>query len=64
MINAPGERLKIAVSPIISTFVGIHSIGLEELSSVMIDQVLGGFEKDPISDVDLVRLAKAYKGKK
>ena len=64
MINAPDARLRAAMGPIIAGLTGIHSIGVVELSRVMIDQVVGGFEKDPLSDTDLVRLAKATTGKK
>ena len=64
MIFNPGDRLKTAVSPIITAVFGMHNISVVDLSTVMLDQAVSGFEKDPLQDVDLVRLAKTLKEKK
>jgi hypothetical protein len=37
---------------------GVPSIGLEQISTAMLDQVVYGFEKDTLTNEDLVRLAK------
>ncbi|CAI6235652.1 unnamed protein product [Periconia digitata] len=34
----------------------VPSVGLREISKAMLDQVVGGFEKDPLLNADLVRL--------
>ena len=57
MIYAPGGILKPAFGAIVGAFAGIQNINVVDLSRVMLDQVINGFEKDPLSDADLVRLA-------
>lgn len=37
---------------------GVPSIWLAQISTAMLDQVLYGFEKDPLTNEDLVRLAE------
>ncbi len=59
MIYAPGEILKSALAVVIRGVLGMHSISVVDLSRVMLDQVNKGFEKDSISDAELVKLAKA-----
>lgn len=59
MIYAPNEFLKYYVlAPIARVMVGAPGISTVDLAKVMIDQAIGGFEKDALRARDLVRLAK------
>ena len=53
MIIEPGK-------PVPQPPVGIPlpSVGLEELAAAMLDQVLHGFEKDPLLNADLVEIGQ------
>lgn len=60
MIYAPGELLKIyLMAPIARLMIGAPGISTVDLAKVMLDQVIGGFVKDPLRAKDLVRLSKA-----
>ncbi|KAI1381292.1 NAD(P)-binding protein [Hypoxylon crocopeplum] len=58
LITAPGEILKSIVGAMVQWTMGISSIGVVDLVAVMLDQVINGFEKDPLMPEDLVRIAR------
>ncbi|KAK7750324.1 hypothetical protein SLS62_007732 [Diatrype stigma] len=59
MIYAPDEPLKTYVlAPIARLMIGAPGISTVGLAKVLLDQVIGGFEKDPLHAKDLVRLSK------
>ncbi|KAI1444283.1 NAD(P)-binding protein [Annulohypoxylon stygium] len=57
-ITAPGEILKSIAGTMIQLTVGIPSISVVDLAKVMLDQVINGFEKEPLMPEDLARIAK------
>lgn len=59
MIYAPGEILRPILGTIYQAVVGMQSIRVTDLSRAILNQVINGFEKDTLSDADLVRLASA-----
>ncbi|KAI8960899.1 hypothetical protein F5Y11DRAFT_349101 [Daldinia sp. FL1419] len=60
-ITAPGEVMKSIVGTMIQFTIGIPSISVVDLATAMLDQVIDGFEKDPLMPEDLVRIAKAHR---
>ncbi|CAJ2510899.1 Uu.00g065240.m01.CDS01 [Anthostomella pinea] len=58
LIVAPGEIMKSVVSSVLGGLTGIPSIALGDLTAVMLDQVIEGFEKEPLMPRDLARLVK------
>ncbi|KAF3071122.1 putative nucleoside-diphosphate-sugar epimerase protein [Daldinia childiae] len=59
-ITAPGEIIKSITGTMIKLIVGIPSISVVDLATAMLDQVINGFEKDPLMPEDLIRIAKAH----
>ncbi|KAI0900667.1 NAD(P)-binding protein [Annulohypoxylon nitens] len=57
-ITAPGEIMKSIAGTMIQLTVGIPSISVVDLAKVMLDQVVNGFEKEPLMPEDLARIAK------
>ncbi|KAI2463331.1 NAD(P)-binding protein [Annulohypoxylon bovei var. microspora] len=57
-ITAPGEILKSIAGTMIQLTVGIPSISVVDLAKAMLDQVVNGFEKEPLMPEDLARIAK------
>jgi hypothetical protein len=58
LISAPGKYLWNAWISIISVTMSVPSIDLRDISAAMLNQVVHGFEKDPLMNDDLVRIAK------
>ncbi|KAI0884915.1 NAD(P)-binding protein [Annulohypoxylon maeteangense] len=57
-ITAPGEILKSIAATMIQLTAGVPSISVVDLAKVMLDQVVNGFEKEPLTPEDLARIAK------
>ncbi|KAI1095261.1 NAD(P)-binding protein [Rostrohypoxylon terebratum] len=57
-ITAPGEIMKSIAGTMIQLIVGIPSISVVDLAKAMLDQVVNGFEKEPLMPEDLARIAK------
>ncbi|KAI1400751.1 putative nucleoside-diphosphate-sugar epimerase [Hypoxylon fuscum] len=57
-ITAPGEILRSITGTMIQWTVGIPSISVVDLAAVMLDQVVNGFEKEPLTPEDLVRIGR------
>ncbi|KAH9907826.1 NAD(P)-binding protein [Xylariomycetidae sp. FL2044] len=58
LVTRPGVTLMGAVSFGIRVAYGVPGIYLSDLAAVLLDQVVNGFEKDPLTPVDLGRLAE------
>jgi hypothetical protein len=57
LISSPGAPLK-NIFITAASWVGARTIDVSECAAAMIDQVMHGFEKDPLSNADLVRLGQ------
>ncbi|KAI1454778.1 NAD(P)-binding protein [Annulohypoxylon moriforme] len=57
-ITAPGQIMKSVAGTMIQLVAGIPSISVVDLSKAMLDQVVNGFEKEPLMPEDLARIAK------
>lgn len=57
-ITAPGQILRSITGTMIQLAAGIPSISVVDLAAAMLDQVVNGFEKDPLMPEDLIRIAK------
>lgn len=44
--------------------VSLPSVGVVEFSAAMLDQVLNGFEKDPLENADLIRIGRKVQERK
>lgn len=49
MVHGPGRE---------KTIPGIPNIKVEEIAAAMLDQVIGGFERDTLTNDDLVRIGQ------
>lgn len=49
MVHGPGRE---------KTIPGIPNINVEEIAAAMLDQVIGGFERDTLTNDDLVRIGQ------
>ncbi|KAI1759073.1 NAD(P)-binding protein [Hypoxylon sp. FL1150] len=58
LITAQGYILRNIMGAAILWVLGIPSINVADLAEVMLDQVINGFEKDPLVPEDLVRIAQ------
>ncbi|RYO85250.1 hypothetical protein DL766_000106 [Monosporascus sp. MC13-8B] len=61
LILAGGGALRAALGSLVYWVSGMRPIAVTDLARVMLDQVIHGFEREPLMDGDLVRLA-AEKG--
>ncbi|KAI1139869.1 putative nucleoside-diphosphate-sugar epimerase, partial [Hypoxylon sp. FL0543] len=52
-ITAPGEIVKFIAATIVQWTAGIPSISVADLATVMLDQVINGFDKEPLMPEDL-----------
>ncbi|KAI1102028.1 NAD(P)-binding protein [Jackrogersella minutella] len=57
-ITEPGAIVKSMVGAVVQFVVGIPTISIVDLAAVMLDQVVNGFEKDPLMPQDLARIAE------
>lgn len=60
LISRPGEWSNTAIT--VWGWVGGSRVGVSECAAAMIEQVLNGFEKEPLHNVDLVRLGQEALG--
>ncbi|KAK1613496.1 hypothetical protein BDP81DRAFT_466795 [Colletotrichum phormii] len=58
LITAPNDFMKMALAYVLSWTISLPSIGVNEISSAMLNQSILGFEKDTLEKDDLVRLGK------
>ncbi|KAI1210782.1 NAD(P)-binding protein [Annulohypoxylon truncatum] len=58
IITAPGEMMRYIAGTLVQLSVGIPSIGVVDVAKAMLDQVVNGFEKEPLMPEDLIRIAK------
>ncbi|KAI0435879.1 NAD(P)-binding protein [Xylaria telfairii] len=56
-ITASGDLVRSAMGTMVKMISGIPSINVADLVAAMLDQVVGGFEKEPLMPEDLVRIA-------
>ncbi|RYP83828.1 hypothetical protein DL770_005298 [Monosporascus sp. CRB-9-2] len=59
LIFARSDALRAALGSLIYWVSGVRTIAVADLARVMLDQVIDGFEREPLTDGDLVRLAAA-----
>ncbi|KAI6083357.1 NAD(P)-binding protein [Hypoxylon rubiginosum] len=64
LIMAQGYLLRNIMGIAIPWISGVPSINVVDLTAVMLDQVINGFEKDPLLTEDLARLAKDIQDRK
>ena len=57
-ITAPGDFGRVAMGAAIRLISGIPTINVVDLAAAMLDQVVKGFEKDPLMPADLIRIAQ------
>ncbi|KAI1078557.1 NAD(P)-binding protein [Whalleya microplaca] len=58
LIVAPGEVMKSALSTVMHWTLGIPGISVVDLATIMLNQVINGFEKDTLTVNDLDRIEK------
>ena len=58
LITKPGNFGQYLMATGLKWTMGVPSIGIEQISKAMLDQVIHGFEKDPLLNDDLIRLAE------
>ncbi|KAL7624649.1 hypothetical protein AAE478_006219 [Parahypoxylon ruwenzoriense] len=58
LIVAQGEILKSIAATMMGWVADIPGINLVDLSTAMLDQVINGFDKEPLMPEDLIRIAK------
>jgi hypothetical protein len=51
--------MKYAMGTMVRVVAGIPSINVADLAAAMLDQVINGFEKEPLMPEDLTRIAGA-----
>ncbi|KAI8625513.1 NAD(P)-binding protein [Xylariaceae sp. FL1651] len=56
-ITAPGDLMRSAMGAMVRVAAGIPSIHVTDLAAAMLDQVVNGFEKEPLMPEDLIRIA-------
>ncbi|KAI2602648.1 putative nucleoside-diphosphate-sugar epimerase [Hypoxylon sp. NC1633] len=56
-VTAPGELLRTIIGTLLQWTIGIPSISVMDLATALLDQVVNGFEKDPLMPEDLARIA-------
>lgn len=56
-ITASGDLTRAAMGAMITVASGIPSINVEDLAAAMLNQVVEGFEKEPLMPQDLIRIA-------
>ncbi|KAI1471667.1 NAD(P)-binding protein [Daldinia caldariorum] len=59
-ITAPGYIMKSIAATALQFALGLPNIGVVDLTTTMLDQVINGFEKETLTHEDLVRIAKAH----
>ncbi|RYP16372.1 hypothetical protein DL765_005152 [Monosporascus sp. GIB2] len=59
LILARGDALRASLGSLFYWVSGVRAIAVPDLARVMLDQVIHGFEREPLMDGDLVRLAAA-----
>ncbi|KAI1802327.1 NAD(P)-binding protein [Daldinia bambusicola] len=59
-ITAPGYIMRSITATTLQYTAGIPNISVVDLTTAMLDQVINGFEKEPLTHEDLVRIAKAH----
>lgn len=57
LISSPGTPMK-NIFITAANWAGIPKVELSECAAAMIDQVMNGFEKDPLNNADLIRLGR------
>lgn len=58
-ITATGDIVRATMAATVRAVSGIPSIDVVDLAAAMLDQVIKGFEREPLMPDDLIRLAKA-----
>ena len=58
LITAPGQFFKNTFSAVLGYVVSLPSIYVHEISAAMLHEVVNGFEKEPLMNEDLVRIAR------
>ncbi|KAI0598782.1 hypothetical protein F4775DRAFT_592208 [Biscogniauxia sp. FL1348] len=57
LISAPGAIVRSVLVAGVGWASGVSSISVTEIAAVMLDQVVGGLDKEPLNPADLARLA-------
>lgn len=57
LISTPGDLGKRAFAGVLKLTMGVPSIYVSQIAAAMIDQVTKGFEKEPLLNDDLVKIA-------
>ncbi|OTA52366.1 putative nucleoside-diphosphate-sugar epimerase [Hypoxylon sp. EC38] len=64
LITAPGEIMRSVTATVVKLTMGIPSIDVADLATVMLDQVLNGFDKEPLTPEDLAARIPRNKSEK
>ncbi|KAI5928076.1 NAD(P)-binding protein [Camillea tinctor] len=57
LITAPGAIMRSIMATVVGWAISIPSIDVTDLVAVMLDQVIGGLDKEPLMPADLAKLA-------
>jgi hypothetical protein len=61
LINGPGKSSPI-LQRVFLTLIGLPKIQVSEISAALLQQVVGGFEKDTLLNADMVRIGQKVLG--
>ncbi|KAI0181764.1 putative nucleoside-diphosphate-sugar epimerase [Hypoxylon sp. FL1284] len=64
LVVAPGDMLKSALGTVMKWTIGLPHITTVDLSAAMLDQVINGFDKEPLMPDDLRKLVSKAQGGK
>lgn len=56
-ITSPGSLTRAAMGAMLRVVYGVPSISVDDLVAAMLNQVVEGFEKEPLMPQDLIRIA-------
>jgi hypothetical protein len=60
LIDAPGRTGLVmkAVRMVMCTIIGLPQLDVSEISATLLDQVVNGFEKEPLLSEDMIRIGR------
>ncbi|KAK4693336.1 hypothetical protein P7C71_g4045, partial [Lecanoromycetidae sp. Uapishka_2] len=58
LITAPGQILKTMSAMVMKSVISVPNVDIREISAAMLNQVVNGFEKEPLENEDLVRIGR------
>ena len=63
LITKPGNYLNLAFATVLKWAGLVPNVAVTEIAAAMLDQVINGFEKEPLQNEDLVRIGREVANK-